>query len=428
MSTGAQGAPRLGGGVSGRAVARSSVPHWARRVGEGPARLVSTRVAQPDADTVVHEPVAGPADTAEIAVAGEPGVLPGMTALRALPSVQRRALVLCHAKGMTPGEIAAQDGVAIEVVTRRLAHGALAFAHLLGGAGHGSPEVVVRQEVARLGSQAVGTLEPARPLTPAETPPRRRLRGSVAFVAAAAAAVGAVGAAAVAVHELGASTSPSPAPPGTSLSPGGSVLPPGTAGPGGPAPGAADPGQAGPARPTAAAADLGLRPGPVAPVADAIPGPSAQLAGASGPGPVPVAAPAPAPAGAGANAAAIAPKASSSPLSSSDSSPATSSSEASSSPASSSPPASSSSAPTSSGSSSSSGPPSGSGPAPDSGSSAGDAGSRDAPARTPRSGGDDRQGSGGRSTRDHGQDGGRAGANGRGNSQGHGGHGGRAGR
>lgn len=105
---------------------------------------------------------------------------PAQQALEALPSVQRRALVLRHARGMAPHEIAAFDGVPVDVVDRRLAHGALAFSHHLGvPAGHTSPGAVAAREVAALGPRAE-----LPPVAPAPTTWRALSFGSSAATAA----------------------------------------------------------------------------------------------------------------------------------------------------------------------------------------------------------------------------------------------------
>ena len=77
----------------------------------GPCRSPSLRVSR-GADTTVIQPIPR-----------------GVAGMDTLPAVQRRALLLRHARGMTPTEIAAFDGVAVDVDERRLAHGALALAH-----------------------------------------------------------------------------------------------------------------------------------------------------------------------------------------------------------------------------------------------------------------------------------------------------------
>ncbi|WP_345412843.1 hypothetical protein [Actinomycetospora chlora] len=80
-----------------------------------------------------------------------PTAPPALTALDALPAVQRRVLVMRHVRGMAVEEIAAADRVAAEVVARRLAHGELAFAHHLGAPrGPETPGAIAARELAAL--------------------------------------------------------------------------------------------------------------------------------------------------------------------------------------------------------------------------------------------------------------------------------------
>ncbi|MDD7939353.1 hypothetical protein PHK61_13090 [Actinomycetospora lutea] len=224
-----------------------------------------------------------------------PGVAPPLVraqqALEGLPSVQRRALVLRWSHGMAVPEIAALDAVPPDVVERRLVHGALAFAHLLGvPSGVTSPGVVAAREIAALGPRAelphAAGRAPARvsvvasaPVVdaaatgPATTPPLdesrdRRLPFAAACLAAASAAALGVAAATANIDATGlAGDSAGPAA-GTGPAPGlGAVIPgPGAVG-------------AGPAAP--AIDDLG--PGGAPPATDGAGPPS--LAAASGPGP-----------------------------------------------------------------------------------------------------------------------------------------------
>lgn len=60
--------------------------------------------------------------------AGRAGV-DTLTALRAMPQVQRRAIVLHHGSGRSPEQIAALEGVSPRSVRMRLAHGAHGLAH-----------------------------------------------------------------------------------------------------------------------------------------------------------------------------------------------------------------------------------------------------------------------------------------------------------
>jgi RNA polymerase sigma-70 factor, ECF subfamily len=63
------------------------------------------------------------------ATAGERGAADTLTALRAMPQVQRRALVLRHGTGRTLEQIAEVEGTSGQAVRMRLAHAAHAMAH-----------------------------------------------------------------------------------------------------------------------------------------------------------------------------------------------------------------------------------------------------------------------------------------------------------
>ncbi|GAA4728539.1 sigma factor-like helix-turn-helix DNA-binding protein [Actinomycetospora chibensis] len=207
-----------------------------------------------------------------------------MAALDALPAVQRRALLLRHARGMTPTEIAALDGVAVDVVERRLAHGALALAHRLGVPG--TPDVVAARELAPLGGFADASLAPTASGVDGAEGRRRRLPIVAASLAAASmTALGAAVATSQGLDQVGDTAGPG-SPIGIGSAPGlGAMLPPPAAGTeaGAVLPGPAD----------TAVDDLGLRPepssGPVPSLA-ASPGPLAGVP-AVGTGPVDAGAP-----------------------------------------------------------------------------------------------------------------------------------------
>ncbi|MFC5136964.1 hypothetical protein ACFPK1_01855 [Actinomycetospora rhizophila] len=230
--------------------------------------------------------------TVVIAPAVDAPAAPARQALDGLPSVQRRMLVLRWSHGMAVHEIAALDAVPVDVVERRLVHGALAFAHLLGlPSGVTSPGVVAAREIAALGPRAelspAGGRAPVRiPISasgpvvgprPATTPPLdeprdRRLPIAAACLAAASAAALGVAAATANVDATGsgASTGPGPGPaPGL-----GAVIP---------GPGALGGGPAAPAPVVGGTGDLGL-PGNASAAPDGSVPPS--LAAASAPAPV----------------------------------------------------------------------------------------------------------------------------------------------
>lgn len=158
---------------------------------------------------------------------------PALAALQSLPAVQRRALVKRYVLGMWPSQVAADDDVSTEVVTRRLVHAALAFSHHLGcSVTLGGHEQEVARRLAPLRDVPLDVLLPesAAPTSTAEpTKPRghrRLIRASAA--AALLAATGAAASAAVAYDEISAgATSPvgqeATPPPGSDAAPG---LPP----------------------------------------------------------------------------------------------------------------------------------------------------------------------------------------------------------
>ncbi|WP_433031365.1 RNA polymerase sigma factor [Actinomycetospora sp. CA-053990] len=191
-----------------------------------------------------------------------------VAALDTLPAVQRRALLLRHARGMTPTEIAAFDGVAVDVVERRLAHGALALAHRLGAPG--TPEAVAAGELAPLGGFADASLAPTTPAADGSEGRRRRLPIVAASLAAASvAALGAAVATSQGLDHVEDTAGPG-SPIGTGSAPGlGAMLPPPAAGTD-VAPGAVPSGPA--------VGDLGLRPSP-----DPSSGPVPSLAASPGP-------------------------------------------------------------------------------------------------------------------------------------------------
>lgn len=197
-----------------------------------------------------------------------------VAALDTLPAVQRRTLLLRHARGMTPTEIAALDGVAVDVVERRLAHGALALAHRLGAPG--GAEAVAARELAPLGGFADASLAPTTPAADGSEGRRRRL--PIVAASLAAASMAALGGAVATSHGLDpVEDAAGPGSPvGTGSAPGlGAMLPPPAAGidaqPGAVQPGAVPPGPAG-----TAVDDLGLRPEPSS-------GPVPSLAASPGP-------------------------------------------------------------------------------------------------------------------------------------------------
>ena len=120
----------------GMAVGRGPAWTYGEPHGDGPRRP-----AWPADDTAVISPVAETRAT--------PTAPPALTALDALPAVQRRSLVMRHLRGMGAEDIAAADRVAVDVVHRRLSHGELAFAHHLGLAvGPETPSAVAARELA----------------------------------------------------------------------------------------------------------------------------------------------------------------------------------------------------------------------------------------------------------------------------------------